>query len=231
MEAVYKRHQIKPTTPAVHFKCAFCGKEGVRRASKVKNPNLIFCDNHCQMLYKWKQKEKKSFPTIEKIKVFIDDNLEFIHATISGFISKTTTFIPYRDLECEAMYLIGLAMMKNDNSKYIIKSLKFGLKRFYFDFVMPRTRNELRILDTLENSNIESFSPVENFDFKTTELNELDNILSQKKAYCYQILRDRIKGYSFEELADKYKTNKRDISVNLYNATRMLKLELNNENK
>lgn len=48
----YKTYNIKPTTPVIHYKCAYCGKEGVRRKSHVKNPNLIFCNNHCSLMYR-----------------------------------------------------------------------------------------------------------------------------------------------------------------------------------
>jgi len=45
---IYKNHKLKNTTPITWFHCSYCGKYQWRRTSKIKNPNLIFCDNICR---------------------------------------------------------------------------------------------------------------------------------------------------------------------------------------
>ena len=43
--------RLLPYGPTGRFYCSFCGKLVVRRLSKVKNPDLVFCNNACRGHY------------------------------------------------------------------------------------------------------------------------------------------------------------------------------------
>ena len=45
-----------PKSPRSIFTCPYCGEQVMRRLSKVKNPNLVFCNNDCRG--KWQEREK-----------------------------------------------------------------------------------------------------------------------------------------------------------------------------
>lgn len=44
-----------PKAPRGKFICPYCGETVIRRLSKVKNPNFVFCNNDCRA--KWQERE------------------------------------------------------------------------------------------------------------------------------------------------------------------------------
>lgn len=47
---------VNPKAPRGKFICPYCGETVIRRLSKVKNPDLVFCNNDCRA--KWQEREK-----------------------------------------------------------------------------------------------------------------------------------------------------------------------------
>lgn len=226
MLAKYKFHETKQGTPIVHFKCAFCGKEGVRRASKVKNPNLVFCDNTCQMMYRHRKKRVLKEPDWNEIKAFVKENNDFLERTISGAFSSLHGRIPYDELRRESTYLIFHSMRISRCKKYITKTVKLGLRAYYFKFFMPRSKTEMRMTDTLDFSTSEFNQAVEDFDFKSVNLADIDELLAKKKRTCYALLRMYLDGFTTSEIADKLNIKEHNVSSSVSYAVKKLKSEI-----
>lgn len=226
MLAKYKFHETKQGTPIVHFKCAFCGKEGVRRASKVKNPNLVFCDNTCHLMYRHRKKRILEEPDWNEIKAFIEENNVFLERTISGAFSSLHGKISYDELKRESTYLIFHAMRTSRCKRYIIKTIKHGLRAYYLNFFMPRSKTEMRITDTLDFSTSEFNQAVEDFDFKSVNLADIDELLVKKKRTCYALLKMYLDGFTTSEIADKLNIKEHNVSSAVSYAIKKLKSEI-----
>lgn len=147
--AEYKLHNIKETTPVIHYKCAWCGKEGVRRASKVKNPNLIFCNNHCSLMYRNARKyaeNNKRIITDKDVNSLFNKYYRNIQCMCFSMINKYQCNVDIDELlrvsKTACYYIIKNSKDRNNiDKKYVHKYINRYLKYYFINDIFGIQHN------------------------------------------------------------------------------------------
>lgn len=215
----YKMIKIKPETPKIVFKCAYCGKLGVRRASKVKNPNLIFCDNTCSHKYRSKQILQKRAITSSQIKDQYQKWFPLVRQAVAATIIRFGCGHLEDTLYRECQYAIWRCLLNNHKSDLTTNYIKTYLQKYlintYYHFYYSRhvltvdmTNLEKNALLTAEDNNIIMW---ENYYFLNQICKNNRLSIAQKLVIDYEL-----NGLKDDEVIKKYNLkDKRALTYNL----------------
>ena len=208
-----------PTAPRKTFICPNCGKSVTRRLSHVKNENLVFCDNKCRAAYNQKL-------TLIKNGLEFDNNIISKELTDMHTIIKWTVlhmakkFGAFNDLE-ELEQIARICVWKNYKKAH---SGEGKPESFYISCIKNAIMNNFTRSPAFES--LDDFGrDLQHHDTPEhiAQQKEVINNLYNKKARSYQmLLASAFEGLSHEEIAEKFKCKIRDVTVNIYNAKKLI---------
>lgn len=208
-----------PTAPRRVFTCPNCGEDVVRRLSEVKNENLVFCNNKCRAEYNQKLALIKNGLEFDNdiISQELADMNKIIKWTVHYMANK---FGRYDDLE-ELEQIARITVWKNYKKAHNGEGKP---ESFYISCIKNAITNSFTRTSVFEK--LDDFErDLQHYDTPEhiAQQNEIINNLYSKKARSYQmLLASALEGLSHEEIAEKFKCKIRDVSVNIYNAKKLM---------
>lgn len=207
-----------PTALRGMFICPNCGKEVVRRLSKVKNKNLVFCDNKCRA--KYQQRITLIQNGLELDNKIISKELKEMNRVIKFSVNQMAKFYPFlTDLD-ELEQIARITVWKQYKKAHDGKGKP---ENFYITCIKRAIKNSLSktpIFDKLDDfeRDLRDFDNPENIVLQKEVLNRLN-----KPTRSYQmLLASAFEGLSHKEIADKFKCTVRDVTANIYNAKKLI---------
>lgn len=220
-EIVLKEYNFakKPTALRGTFICPNCGAEIVRRLSKVKNKELVFCDNKCRA--KYKQRLTLIQNGLELDNNVISKELNDMNKIIKYSVHQMAKVYPFLndldELEQIARITVWMQYKKAHDGKgkpenFYITCIKRAIKNSF---------NRTPVFERLDDfeRDLQDFNSPENIVLQK----EVVNKLYSKTTRSYQmLLASAFEGLSHKEIADKFKCTVRDVTANIYNAKRLI---------
>lgn len=212
MVADYKLHKLKNDTKIIYFQCAYCGKYQYRRLSKVRNKNLIFCDNTCRAKY-FSIKSIRRNILSQDIKSLYERFLPQIKMSIDK-LCKLYDVKSYRnELLNESQYICWRILCNTSrkvvDKKYFAKYMSKGLKAFCIEWLLKKN---LYLFD-YDYDKCLSMSIQDNVDDKIDCIyyikQYIDKIPKSAKIYIASQI-----GYSDEEIKNMTGYNKKQVIKN-----------------
>ena len=210
---VVKEYSNAKTAPVGNFICPNCQNTVVRKLSKVKNPDKVFCDNICRA--KYTERLRIEFNVDENdFKSEVDAMNGLIKLSYKNFgcYNAGLMFDEYKQLCMISIFKNYKRANNGEGSK-----LSFYYKVFRHTFM--NWLKERCVFESIDDYHFQiSAAPEE-----IAIINEEIKAIRQKKATSIKILLDHSFGLSMAELTKKYKMDERGITTNIYNARKMLK--------
>lgn len=226
--AKYKMFNIKPTTSITWFNCSYCGKYQYRKTSKIKNPNLIFCDNNCRAKYVSK-KANSYYLTNKDVQPYLFEFLNEINQ-ISAFVAKNSK-VPdiLEDLKKEAPYCIWRCLQNSKTEK--IKKTYFckAYKKHLYQYLIKYEYTEAYSLDFYDTKDklieLAYFEDLDTPMDAIKEINKMVNNIDRLPISCKIAIDREIFNFDIENLMNKYKMHKRQIIYNCSKGKELLRLK------
>ena len=233
--ARYKIYNTKSTTPVTWFNCAYCGKYQSRRTSKIKNPDLIFCDNTCRAKYVSKKANSFYF-TNKDIQPYLFEFSNEINL-IAAFVAQRSK-VPdiIEDLKKEAPYCIWKCLQNTKSHKIEKPYFCKFYKKYLFAYLVKYEYSEFYYsLDFFEESIDKVIELAYYKDLGTTidSVKAINNMLGdiKKLPISCQIAIDRyIFNIELDELIKKYNMTRRQVVYNCSKGKELLRFKYG-ENK
>lgn len=223
--ARYKFENHKKETPVIWYRCAYCGRLQSRRASKVKNRNLIFCDNTCRARYSQKKSFDKIKITSEEIKQTYGKYHQKIVNAVMTVCNRYNRPDLAEDFKSECFYGLWRCMANsrynNLQEQYVYKFLEKHLVAYYFKFHVSKA------LLTIDETNLEK-----NVLLGSSEINtvKIENYFTLQKLFAGNLSKAakavidfEVAGISAAECMTKYNfKDRRQMTINIYNGKKEL---------
>lgn len=228
--ASYKIYNPKKSTSITWFHCAYCNKYQWRRSSKIKNSNLVFCDNSCRAKYVSKLSNKYFFKN-EDIQPYLfefKDKINQISANTATY-SKVPNIL--EDLKKQAPYVIFKCLQnkKTDkiSKKYFCKVYKVYLRKYIATFEYSEQSN--LSLDSIQNiDKTLDLVYFKDLDFTIDAMNLVNKMIKDIKRLpisCRIVIDREIFNLSIEDCVKKYDMSKRQVVYNCSKGKELLKFK------
>lgn len=209
--------------PMETFICPNCGAEVVRKLSKVINRDLVFCDNACRGEYQKKLTRVRN--GLMNDNDVITDELQKMHRIIMFCVRYMQRMIPSLTDTSELEQIARIAIWENYNKAHNGKAKPAN---FYISCIKHAIMRSLRKERICEN--IDDYASMLGFydtPERIVERKQLVNKLTARSATSYKILlASTLCGLSNKEIARKFKSTPRAVTVNIYNAKKLIKESL-----
>jgi hypothetical protein len=228
--AQYKIHNTKSTTPLTWFNCTYCGKYQSRRTSKIKNPNLIFCDNNCRAKYVSKKVNNFYF-TNKDLQPYLFEFSNEINQ-IAVYVAKKSN-VPdiLEDLKKEAPYCIWKCLhntkYKKIKKSYFCKYYKKHLFAYLTKYEYSEFYYSLDFYEESQDKVIE-LAYFKNLDITIDSINAVNNMTNDIKNLpisCQIAINRFIFDFDIDELIKKYNMTRRQVIYNCSKGKELLRLK------
>lgn len=210
----------KPKAMRETFICPNCGAEVIRRLSKVKNRDLVFCDNECRAEYQ--QKLARLQKGLMNNDVVMRNELKKMNWVISYAVRYMQRMIPSLTDTSELEQIARITIWENYNAAHNGKGKP---ENYYISAIKHAILNSLRKTWVCEN--IDDFERSLGF-YDTPERilerkQAVKEILARSAKSYKMLLASTLSGLTHREIAEKFKCTARDVTVNIYNAKKLIK--------
>lgn len=230
--AQYKVYKAKSTTPLTWFNCAYCGKYQSRRTSKIKNPNLIFCDNTCRAKYVSKKANSFHFSN-EDIQPYLFEFKEEINM-IASYVAKEYKILDILDiLKREAPFCIFKCLQNKKSNKiskpYFCKYYKRYLKSYIIKYELCENYYSIDFFDNIDKIiDIAYFSDLDNSMDAVKAINVMLQDLDKLPMSCKLAIDRYIYDLDIDYLMKKYDMTRRQVVYNCSKGKELLRLKYDN---
>lgn len=215
----------------VCFVCGFCGKFVERRLSKVKNPEKVFCDNACRAKYAERESLIKKTRVDEKSLILDFNQYEPLIKKLYGEIVHKGDYEESFDafFQTARISIWKSYNMAHNGKGSILSYYAKGISNGWYNYIRQEHPKPKDVSQVSLEEYEETYDRIPADDKKDVNplMEKIIRALKQKKAKSFEMLYlSEFEGLCLEELANRYKISKRDVSVNIYNAKKMMRKEL-----